>query len=137
MRNDLLPLLQLRVSGPIEGGHLAVEPGASLSVATNRSHRDREGNVTRPLVACRAGDRVVVGAVQGGPSRVDRLASLGIMPGVELRVQQTRPVVVVESDETVLALDREVAQDVLTVPRDARPREVVRDSPAPPPDWRD
>jgi Fe2+ transport system protein FeoA len=71
--------------------------------------------MTRRLVACRAGERVVVGAVQGGAARVDRLASLGILPGVELRVQQTRPVVVVESDETVLALDREIANDVLTI----------------------
>jgi Fe2+ transport system protein FeoA len=67
----------------------------------------------KSLVACRPGERVVVGAVEGGAARIDKLASLGIMPGVELHVQQTRPVVVVESDETVLALDRDVASDVL------------------------
>jgi Fe2+ transport system protein FeoA len=76
--------------------------------------------VTRRLVACRPGERVVVGAVEGGAARIDKLASLGILPGVELRVQQTRPVVVVESDETVLALDREIAHHVLAVdPADA------------------
>jgi Fe2+ transport system protein FeoA len=69
----------------------------------------------RPLVACHAGERVVVGAVVGGPARIDRLASLGILPGVELRVLQTRPVVVVESDETVLALDREIAADIVAL----------------------
>ena len=73
--------------------------------------------MSRPLAACRAGDRVIVGSVQGGPARIDRLAALGILPGVELWVQQTRPVLVVESDETVLALDRDVAEDVIITAR--------------------
>ncbi len=71
--------------------------------------------MTRTLVACRAGERVVVGAVQGGAARVDKLASVGILPGVELRVQQTRPVVIVEADETVLALERDLASQVVVV----------------------
>jgi Fe2+ transport system protein FeoA len=71
--------------------------------------------MTRTLAACRAGDLVVVGAVEGTAARIDRLASVGILPGVELRVQQTRPVVVVESDETVLALERELATNVVVV----------------------
>lgn len=65
--------------------------------------------MTKYLVACRARERVVVGGVEGAEARVDKLASIGILPGVELRVQQTRPVVVVELDGTVLALDRELA----------------------------
>ena len=69
--------------------------------------------MSRRLVACRPGDRVVVGSIEGAPARVDKLASVGILPGVELRVQQTRPVVVVESDETVLAIEREMASDVV------------------------
>ena len=73
--------------------------------------------MTRPLATCRAGERVVVGSVEGTVARVDRLASLGILPGVELLVQQTRPVVLVESDETVLALEREIASDVVVVDR--------------------
>jgi len=71
--------------------------------------------MTRTLVACRAGEHVVVGAVEGTAARVDKLASVGILPGVELRVQQTRPVVVVESEETVLAIERELASDVVVV----------------------
>jgi Fe2+ transport system protein FeoA len=73
--------------------------------------------MTRRLLDCRVGDRVIVGVVEGGAARIDRFASLGILPGVELRVQQTRPVVVVESDETVLAFDREIARFVMTVAR--------------------
>jgi Fe2+ transport system protein FeoA len=71
--------------------------------------------MTRRLVTCRAGDRVVVGSIEGTPARIDKLAAIGILPGVELRMQQTRPVVVVESDETVLALERDVASDVVIV----------------------
>jgi Fe2+ transport system protein FeoA len=56
---------------------------------------------------------VVVEAVEAAPARIDRLASVGILPGVELRVRQTRPVVLVESDETVLALERELAVHVV------------------------
>ncbi len=73
--------------------------------------------MTRRLAACAAGERVVVGSVEGNAARIDKLASVGILPGVELRVQQTRPVVVVESEETVLALERELASDVLIVGR--------------------
>jgi DtxR family Mn-dependent transcriptional regulator len=69
--------------------------------------------MTRRLVDCRPGERVMVGAVEGSGGRVDRLASLGVLPGVELVLQQTRPVVVVECDETVLALEREIAHGVL------------------------
>jgi Fe2+ transport system protein FeoA len=71
--------------------------------------------MTRKLAACRTGDLVVVGVVEGTAARIDKLASVGILPGVELRVQQTRPVVVVESDETVLALERELAADVVVI----------------------
>jgi|HubBroStandDraft_6_1064221.scaffolds.fasta_scaffold393326_3 Fe2+ transport system protein FeoA len=67
------------------------------------------------LDSCRAGDRVVVGSVEGSAARIDRLAAVGILPGVELSVQQTRPVVVVESGETVLALEREIAAGVQVV----------------------
>lgn len=71
--------------------------------------------MTRTLVGCRAGESVVVGAVEGTAARVDKLASVGILPGVELRVQQTRPVVVVESEETVLAIERDLASDVVVI----------------------
>lgn len=71
--------------------------------------------MSKTLLSCRAGDRVVVGSIGGSAARVDRLASVGILPGVELLVQQTRPVVVVENDETVLALEREIASDVVVV----------------------
>jgi Fe2+ transport system protein FeoA len=80
-----------------------------------RARRRIEPPRDRGLDACRAGDSVVVGSVEGSAARIDRLAALGILPGVELRVQQTRPVVVVESGESVLALEREIAAGVKVV----------------------
>jgi Fe2+ transport system protein FeoA len=69
--------------------------------------------MSRGLETCRAGDVVLVSHVEGDPKRIDRLAAVGILPGVELRVQQTRPVVVIECDETVLAIEREIAAGVI------------------------
>jgi Fe2+ transport system protein FeoA len=71
--------------------------------------------MTKRLVACAPGERVIVGSIEAPPGRIDRLAALGILPGVELRVQQTRPVVVIECDETVLALERDIASQVVVV----------------------
>ncbi len=77
-----------------------------------RNKSSEQAPEERSLDSCRAGETVVVGSVQGTAARIDRLAALGILPGVELRVQQTRPVVVVESGESVLALEREIASGV-------------------------
>ncbi|MEI7892888.1 MAG: FeoA domain-containing protein [Myxococcales bacterium] len=67
------------------------------------------------LEKAHVGGKAVVSAVVASPQRVDKLASLGIMPGVELRVQQRRPVVVVSCGEMVLAIERELAAFILVV----------------------
>ena len=88
---------------------------AIAPAASGNSERPAQGAPSRRLVDCAAGDRVLVGAVEAAPARIDRLAALGILPGVELKVQQTRPVVVIECDETVLALERAIASEILVV----------------------
>jgi Fe2+ transport system protein FeoA len=60
-----------------------------------------------------AGARGIVSEIRATAARVDKLAALGILPGVEVRVQQNRPVVVVELGETVLAIERELAAGIL------------------------
>jgi Fe2+ transport system protein FeoA len=69
--------------------------------------------VSHPLASLRAGALAIVSEIRGTPGRVDKLAALGILPGVELRVQQNRPVVVVECGETVLAIERELAEGIV------------------------
>jgi len=44
--------------------------------------------------------------------RLDRLSSMGVLPGVELRLHQRHPSYVVQMGETTLALDESVAQDI-------------------------
>jgi Fe2+ transport system protein FeoA len=66
-----------------------------------------------PLSSLRAGASAIVSEVRAPAARVDKLAALGILPGVELRVQQVQPVVVVECGETVLAIERELAATIV------------------------
>ncbi len=48
--------------------------------------------------------------------RLDRLCSLGVVPGARLRLHQRLPAFVVRVGETDIALDREVADDVFVLP---------------------
>jgi len=50
------------------------------------------------------------------PTRLNELSSLGILPGTRLRLKQLRPSVVIQIDETTLALDSDVAGEILLVP---------------------
>jgi Fe2+ transport system protein FeoA len=45
--------------------------------------------------------------------RVVKLSSLGVMPGVRVTLVQRRPAVVLRITETSIALDGEVADDIL------------------------
>ena len=65
------------------------------------------------LVDVKPGDRVLVHHVEATPSRIDKLAALGILPGVELMVHQRKPVIVVEVGETVLALEHDLAEGIV------------------------
>jgi Fe2+ transport system protein FeoA len=43
---------------------------------------------------------------------VDRLASIGLVPGAIIRLQQKRPSFVLQIDETTLAIDEELASGI-------------------------
>ena len=60
-----------------------------------------------------AGARGIVSEIRATAVRIDKLAALGILPGVEVRVQQNKPVVVVELGETVLAIECELAEGIV------------------------
>jgi len=47
------------------------------------------------------------------PGRVVRLSSLGVVPGAVVTLVQMRPAVVLRIGETSLAVDRDVADDIL------------------------
>ncbi len=55
---------------------------------------------------------VVLTIAPSKPARASRLAAMGIVGGVSLMVRQRRPALIVEYDETVLAMDSEIAAEI-------------------------
>jgi DtxR family Mn-dependent transcriptional regulator len=43
---------------------------------------------------------------------LDRIATLGVVPGASMRLQQKSPAVVLEVGQTIVALDREIAAEI-------------------------
>jgi DtxR family Mn-dependent transcriptional regulator len=48
--------------------------------------------------------------------KLDRLVTLGIVPGGVVRLRQKRPAVVLEAGQTSVALDREIAMEIYVMP---------------------
>ena len=48
--------------------------------------------------------------------RLDRLVTLGILPGGVVRLRQKRPSVVLEAGETAVALDAEICREIFVLP---------------------
>jgi len=44
--------------------------------------------------------------------RMIKLSSLGILPGVQIKVDQTHPSYIIRFEETQLALDRDILEDI-------------------------
>jgi Fe2+ transport system protein FeoA len=59
---------------------------------------------------------VIVRLTSTSPGRLVKLASLGVMPGVRITLLQRQPAVVVRIAETSVALDGEVAEEILVDP---------------------
>ena len=69
--------------------------------------------VIQPLSDVGVGERGIVAYVHASTdSRIDRLASFGLVPGTELLVHQAWPSVVIVFGETHLALDHETAAEI-------------------------
>ena len=56
---------------------------------------------------------MIVRIASTSPERLVKLSSLGVMPGVRVTLIQRNPAVVVQIAETSIALDGEVADDIL------------------------
>ncbi|MBI5674970.1 MAG: metal-dependent transcriptional regulator [Nitrospirae bacterium] len=54
----------------------------------------------------------IVFIVPSENSRIERLASMGIVPGSVLKLKKKRPSFVLEIDETVLAVDSSIVEDI-------------------------
>jgi Fe2+ transport system protein FeoA len=65
----------------------------------------------------RAGESgIIVRIASTAPERLVKLSSLGVMPGVRVTLIQRNPAVVLQIAETSIALDGEVADDILVEP---------------------
>jgi Fe2+ transport system protein FeoA len=62
------------------------------------------------------GTPAIVGDIQLPPARIDRLAALGILPGVEISVEQRVPVYVLRSEDSLLALEDDLARGIVVHP---------------------
>jgi Fe2+ transport system protein FeoA len=73
-----------------------------------------DGSETQPLSELRPGQSaMVVRVASADPARVVRLSSLGVMPGATVTFVQRHPAVVLRVAETSIALDADVAADIL------------------------
>ena len=79
--------------------------------------RRPEPNGPRPLSGLRSGESgIIVRIASTAPERLVKLSSLGVMPGVRVTLVQRNPAVVLQIAETSIALDVEVADDILIEP---------------------
>jgi len=73
--------------------------------------------LVRPLADLRVGSEGRIVFIQGARQpRLDRLATLGVLPGSKVRLVQRHPSVVLDAGETTLALDPEIARAIYVRP---------------------
>jgi DtxR family Mn-dependent transcriptional regulator len=69
--------------------------------------------IVKPLHAIGIGERArIVFIVSKSGARLDKLSTLGIVPGSIVIVNQKRPAFVLQIGETTLALDHEIAEEI-------------------------
>lgn len=69
--------------------------------------------LVKSLTALNPGDRAaIIFIVSGAHARLDKLSSLGLVPGSVIRVRQKKPAFVIEIGETTLAIDPEIVKEI-------------------------
>jgi DtxR family Mn-dependent transcriptional regulator len=67
-----------------------------------------------PLNELKPGQLARVLALRSGdPARLDRLSAFGLVPGSLVRVEQARPTLIFRVGETEVAVDHDVAAEIL------------------------
>jgi len=86
----------------------AIPPGECCGKA-NKEIRP----VVMPVTELRSGDRAKISyIVTRYHERLDRLSSMGLLPGVQIRLHQRQPTYVIQMGETQIALDTAIARDI-------------------------
>jgi DtxR family Mn-dependent transcriptional regulator len=66
-----------------------------------------------PLSELKSGDKAKVSyIVTKYHGRLDRLSSMGLLPGVQIRLHQRQPSYVIQMGETQIAFDSAIARDI-------------------------
>ncbi|MEN3044287.1 MAG: metal-dependent transcriptional regulator [Candidatus Hydrothermales bacterium] len=66
-----------------------------------------------PLTYITEGEYVKIISIRSDDKRVlHKLASFGIISGVKIRVLKSRPLYLIELDETIISIDREIAENI-------------------------
>jgi len=69
---------------------------------------------SRPVTDLGSGETATIAGIEShDPERLVKLSALGLMRGVRVTLVQKLPAVVIRVAETTVALDREVARDIL------------------------
>ncbi len=75
--------------------------------------RGRAPREARTLAELPSGAVAVIERLEGDPGLLARLTAQGLAPGVEIRVVQRTPTHVIELGETMVAVERRVAEAIL------------------------
>jgi DtxR family transcriptional regulator, Mn-dependent transcriptional regulator len=69
--------------------------------------------VVMPLTDLRSGDTAKISyIVTKYHQRLDKLSSMGVLPGVQIRLHQIQPTYIIQMDETQIAIDSAIARDI-------------------------
>src|SRR5574337_112813 len=94
---------------PVTCPHGKAIPPGECCEKTNKEIRP----VVMPLTELRSGDRAKISyIVTRYHERLDRLSSMGLLPGVQIRLHQRQPTYVIQMGETQIALDTAIARDI-------------------------
>jgi Fe2+ transport system protein FeoA len=125
----LLPMFRHRPLGPelapevvrafeIHRQRIAAQGGGPLS----HGGSSVDSLELRPLSDLKVGQRAqVLSVAPDSEARIHRLNSLGVVPGSPIELHQKQPSFVVKVDETLLAIDREVASKIYVVVANGTP----------------
>lgn len=94
---------------PVSCPHGKAIPSGDCCERANREIKP----VVMPLTDMRSGDKAKVSyIVTKHHERLDKLSSMGLLPGVQIRLHQKQPTYVIQMGETQIALDNAIARDI-------------------------
>ncbi|UJS17700.1 MAG: metal-dependent transcriptional regulator [Candidatus Jettenia sp.] len=94
---------------PVSCPHGKAIPSGDCCEKANKEIRP----VVMPLTELRSGDEARISyIVTKYHQRLDKLSSMGLVPGVQIRLHQRQPTYVIQMGETQIALDSAIAQSI-------------------------